>query len=54
MVTGVAGRRLLAFVALTLVAVNVDLPVWQRVVGWAVACLALGLAVGVVSRRRVP
>ena len=43
-----------AFVALTLVAVNVDLPAWQRVVGWVVACLALGLAVGVVSRRRVP
>lgn len=42
------------FVALTLVAINVDRPIWQRIVGWAVTCLALGLAVGVVSRRRVP
>lgn len=40
-----------AFVALTLVAINVDIPVYQRILGWVAACSALGLAVGVISGR---
>lgn len=42
-----------AFIALTLVAINIDIPVYQRVLAWIATCSTLGLAVGVISRRHV-